>query len=81
MIKEWCEECDGKGGDWEDEDVYPRFINCPDCNGKGYIEREVKAEDLSVDEQRRIVIAWTDFWETKTKDEPQSPEDWEGLKK
>ena len=42
---------------------------------------ETFAEDLSVEEQRRIVIAWTDFCETKTKDEPQSLEDWEGLKK
>lgn len=34
------------------DNVY--FVKCKVCQGNGYIERELNAEDLSVDEQRRI---------------------------
>jgi DnaJ-class molecular chaperone len=50
-MKIWCEECKGTCRTKECIGI----AECTICNGKGYIEREIVAEDLSYFEQRRIV--------------------------
>lgn len=81
-LKIWCEECRGNKGSHDinfKDNVY--FVKCKACQGKGYIEREVKAEDLSVEEQRDIASHWYgDFLEGKV-DFNDPINSWKGMGK
>ena len=79
-IEDKCPACKGEASVTVKNGI-TGFYPCSNCNGTGGVMRQIVAEDLSIDEQRRMIMAWTDFCETKTKDEPQSLEDWKGLKK
>jgi len=84
VIKEWCAECKGKRIVVEKESTASmRYTHkyCEDYQGNGYIEREVKAEDLSVEEQRDIASHWYgDFLEGKV-DFNDPINSWDGMKK
>lgn len=36
---EECSDCDGEGEITLDDDVIARVVDCPECNGKGWIRR------------------------------------------
>ena len=58
VLKILCYECKGTG---YRNDIC--CIECHVCHGKRYTERTIKAEDLSVEEQWKIVKCYLDAYE------------------
>lgn len=54
--------------------------DCVRCKGSGIVERELKAEDLSLEEQHRILDSWTDHIIKTVEDWDNPDNEWEGLK-
>ncbi len=75
-----CNHCKGKGF-VKVENKITDFELCKICDGMGTVTRPIVAEDLSVEEQRRVASAWHKWTYEENKPEFKSVLDWQGLKK
>lgn len=83
-IKIQCKKCDGEGSLFFPDGFDLNEVSCDGCNGEGFVDKEVTAEMLSKNEQRRIASKFVqDFVNLGHTDPVIHPDDfakdWQGM--